>query len=65
MSNAMIDDDLYKQPTSFKLVCVKSKKELVVGLHIIGEGSDEMLQGCESITLHSISLACDAREIRM
>jgi len=36
-----------KQPTSYKLIC-QGDNEKVVGLHIIGEGSDEMLQGCES-----------------
>jgi len=41
----MMDED-HKQPTSFKLVCV-GEEEKVVGLHLIGEGSDEMLQGCE------------------
>lgn len=35
-----------KQPTSYKLIC-QGPNEKVVGLHIIGEGSDEMLQGCE------------------
>ena len=35
-----------KQPTSYKLIC-QGDNEKVVGLHIIGEGSDEMLQGCE------------------
>lgn len=43
MSNAMLEDDA-KQPTSFKMVC-QGKDEKVVGLHLIGEGSDEMLQG--------------------
>ncbi|WWD20145.1 glutathione-disulfide reductase [Kwoniella shandongensis] len=43
MSFAMLDED-HKQPTSYKLVCV-GPEEKVVGLHIIGEGSDEMLQG--------------------
>ncbi|KAF2479947.1 hypothetical protein BDY17DRAFT_302958 [Neohortaea acidophila] len=33
-----------KGPTSFKLVCA-GKEEKVVGLHILGIGSDEMLQG--------------------
>jgi pyruvate/2-oxoglutarate dehydrogenase complex dihydrolipoamide dehydrogenase (E3) component len=45
MSFAMLDEE-HKQPTSYKLVCA-GKEEKVVGLHIIGEGSDEMLQGCE------------------
>ena len=33
-----------KQPTSMKLVCAGSE-EKVVGLHMIGRGCDEMLQG--------------------
>ena len=33
-----------KQPTSLKLVCI-GKEEKVVGLHMIGRGCDEMLQG--------------------
>ncbi|UZJ51208.1 hypothetical protein CBS101457_000528 [Exobasidium rhododendri] len=34
----------HKQPSAFKLVCV-GKEEKVVGVHIIGLGSDEMMQG--------------------
>jgi len=34
-----------KPKTSMKVICVKSKGEQVVGLHVIGMGSDEMLQG--------------------
>lgn len=45
MSFAMLEEE-HKQPTSYKLICV-GEEEKVVGLHIIGEGSDEMLQGCE------------------
>ncbi len=37
-------DQADKQPTAFKLI-VTGKEEKVVGLHLIGEGSDEMLQG--------------------
>ena len=33
-----------KQPTSMKLVCAGSE-EKIVGLHMIGRGCDEMLQG--------------------
>ena len=33
-----------KEPSAFKLVCV-GENEKVVGLHIVGQGSDEMLQG--------------------
>ena len=33
-----------KEPTSFKIV-VEGPEEKVVGLHLIGVGSDEMLQG--------------------
>lgn len=40
-------DEAHKQPTSYKLI-VTGKEEKVVGLHIIGEGSDEVLQGCTS-----------------
>jgi glutathione reductase (NADPH) len=46
MSFAMLDEE-HKQPTAYKLIVV-GEEEKVVGLHIIGEGSDEMLQGCES-----------------
>ncbi|KAJ6546937.1 glutathione reductase [Mycena capillaripes] len=40
---SMVDDE-HKEPTMFKLVCV-GPEERVVGIHIIGAGSDEMLQG--------------------
>ena len=46
MSFAMLDEN-HKQPTAYKLVVV-GEEEKVVGLHIIGEGSDEIMQGCES-----------------
>ena len=45
MSFAILDE-AHKQPTSYKLVCV-GPEEKVVGLHLIGAGSDEMLQGCK------------------
>jgi len=34
-----------KPPTIMKLVCLKSENERVIGLHCLGLGSDEMLQG--------------------
>mmetsp|Transcript_29339 Transcript_29339/g.73847 ORF Transcript_29339/g.73847 Transcript_29339/m.73847 type:complete len:174 (+) Transcript_29339:33-554(+) len=34
-----------KTRTAMKLVCVKSQNERVVGLHLVGIGSDEILQG--------------------
>lgn len=34
----------HKQPSVFKLVCV-GKEEKVVGVHLVGLGSDEMMQG--------------------
>ncbi|KAE8215417.1 hypothetical protein CF327_g1293 [Tilletia walkeri] len=34
----------HKQPTAYKLVCVGSE-EKVVGVHLVGLGSDEMMQG--------------------
>jgi len=33
-----------KEPTAYKLVCV-GEEDRVVGLHIIGQGSDEIMQG--------------------
>src|SRR5690606_27302001 len=43
MYYAMMDADK-KGPTSYKLICA-GPDERVVGLHIIGQGSAEMLQG--------------------
>ena len=37
-------DEQQKKPMAMKLVCV-GPDELVVGLHVIGFGADEMLQG--------------------
>ncbi len=34
----------HRQPTKMKLVCV-GKEEKIVGIHVIGTGADEMLQG--------------------
>lgn len=34
----------HKQPSAFKVVCT-GKEDRIVGLHIIGMGSDEILQG--------------------
>ncbi|KAE8239402.1 hypothetical protein A4X06_0g8278, partial [Tilletia controversa] len=34
----------HKQPTAYKLVCVGAE-EKVVGVHIVGLGSDEIMQG--------------------
>ena len=39
----MIDEE-HKEPTFYKLVCV-GQEERVVGVHICGVGSDEVLQG--------------------
>lgn len=41
MWNAMLE---HKEPTAYKLICA-GNEEKVVGLHIIGRGSDEILQG--------------------
>ena len=43
MQYALCDDE-QKKPMAMKLVCV-GPDELVVGLHVIGFGADEMLQG--------------------
>jgi pyruvate/2-oxoglutarate dehydrogenase complex dihydrolipoamide dehydrogenase (E3) component len=37
-------DEAHTQPTLYKLIVV-GKEERVVGVHIIGMGSDEVLQG--------------------
>ena len=34
-----------KSQTVMKLVCLKSENERVIGLHCIGKGCDEMIQG--------------------
>jgi len=39
----MIEEE-HKEPTVYKLVCV-GPEERVVGVHIIGQGSDEVMQG--------------------
>jgi len=39
----MVDEE-HKEPTMYKLICV-GPEERVVGVHIIGAGSDEVLQG--------------------
>ncbi|KAJ7184387.1 glutathione reductase [Mycena filopes] len=40
---SMIEEE-HKEPTMFKVVCV-GPEERVVGIHILGAGSDEMMQG--------------------
>ncbi|KAL6158953.1 Glutathione reductase [Exserohilum turcicum] len=40
---AMMDPE-HKQPTAYKIICV-GPEEKVVGLHILGQGSSEILQG--------------------
>lgn len=44
MYYAMMDSDDLKSPTSYKIVCA-GKDEKVVGLHIVGDSSAEILQG--------------------
>ena len=44
MYYSMMDDAKDKGPSAFKLVCV-GPEEKVVGLHILGQGCGEMLQG--------------------
>lgn len=44
MYNAMLEDDELKSPTSYKIICA-GDNEKVVGLHIVGEASAEILQG--------------------
>lgn len=42
-SNAMLDNPAHKTPTAYKLVCLLPN-EKVLGVHIVGEGSDEIMQ---------------------
>ena len=39
----MIEEE-HKEPTVYKLICA-GPEERVVGVHIIGAGSDEVMQG--------------------
>lgn len=43
MYNSMFPQE-EKEPSAFKLIVV-GENEKVVGLHLVGQGSDEMLQG--------------------
>jgi pyruvate/2-oxoglutarate dehydrogenase complex dihydrolipoamide dehydrogenase (E3) component len=40
---AFIDED-HREPTAYKLIVV-GEEEKVVGVHIVGQGSDEAMQG--------------------
>ena len=40
---SMVDED-HKEPTVHKLICA-GPEERVVGIHILGMGSDEIMQG--------------------
>lgn len=40
---SMVDED-HKEPTMYKLIVV-GPEERVVGVHLLGQGSDEALQG--------------------
>ncbi|RMD43852.1 hypothetical protein DV735_g1345, partial [Chaetothyriales sp. CBS 134920] len=51
-----------KNPTAFKLVC-QGPEEHIVGLHILGDGTDEMMQGFESDSLPSNDFAGAANPI--
>lgn len=53
----MLDEE-HKQPTKYKMVCA-GPDERVVGLHIIGEGSDEMMQGCEPLAAFPFGVQAD------
>jgi glutathione reductase (NADPH) len=45
----MIDEE-HKEPTVYKLICA-GPEERVVGVHLIGLGSDEVMQGFSSNTV--------------
>mgnify|MGYP003362123697 CR=1 FL=1 len=35
----------HKSPTAYKLVCLKPENEKIIGMHIVGDGSSEIMQG--------------------
>ena len=46
MIYAIIDDPAEKgPPCNYKLICVRSQREKVVGLHLVGQTASEILQG--------------------
>ncbi len=49
------------QRSLFKLVCVGRANERVVGMHLLGEGADEILQGFAVALKRGITLARPAR----
>ena len=45
MHYALANEENIKAQTFFKMVCLKSEHEKVIGIHCIGRGVDEMMQG--------------------
>lgn len=52
----MLDNPAHKSPTAYKLVTLLPT-EKVLGIHLVGEGSDEMLQGSVSC-FQSLLMSC-------
>lgn len=44
MSDALLPQE-HKSQTCYKLVCLKNENEKIIGLHILGKESDEIMQG--------------------
>jgi pyruvate/2-oxoglutarate dehydrogenase complex dihydrolipoamide dehydrogenase (E3) component len=54
---AFIDED-HREPTAYKLVVV-GEEERIVGVHIVGQGSDEAMQGFGvAVKMGGKSMAC-------
>lgn len=54
---AFIDED-HREPTAYKLIVV-GEEEKVVGVHMVGQGSDEAMQGFGvAVKMGGKSIAC-------
>jgi glutathione reductase (NADPH) len=49
----------HKTKTAMKLVCLKSQNEKVLGVHLIGNSADEMLQGAREGTRAREGRSCE------
>lgn len=54
---AFIDED-HREPTAYKLIVV-GEEEKIVGVHMVGQGSDESMQGFGvAVKMGGKSIAC-------
>jgi pyruvate/2-oxoglutarate dehydrogenase complex dihydrolipoamide dehydrogenase (E3) component len=56
---AFIDED-HREPTAYKLIVV-GEEERIVGVHMVGQGSDEAMQGFGvAVKMGGKSIACSS-----